>query len=168
MSYTTTTITGNTTAPAELSTTQGGKQVARLRVAVQEAKDKPSSFYNVTVWDDMAKNVAATFTDKGMRVIVEGRLVVREYEDKNGNKRISVDVTAESIGPDLRFAVATARRADGQNGPNAGRGTGVGGAGAAGWGTSVPNASSGAPGASQDVWAQPDQTWNPASDEMPF
>lgn len=153
MSFTNTTIVGNATAAPELTTTQGGKQVAKFSVAVSEGKDKPSSFYRVTVWDEMAEYVAATVL-KGMRVIVQGRLAVREYEH-NGEKRISVDVTAEAVGPDLRFATAQVQSARdrgqgyGQSAPPAVHG----GAGAASWGTSVPNANSGAPGASQgDPW----------------
>lgn len=149
MSYTTTTIVGNATSAPELARTQGGKQLAKFTVAVDEGKDRDSSFYRVTVWDDMAQHVAATIL-KGMRVIVQGRLQVREYEH-NGQKRVSVDVTAESVGPDLRWATATVTRANGQGA----RPAPAGGAGMAAMGTSVPNSSSGAPSGSQDAWAQP-------------
>lgn len=145
---TSTTITGNLVSDPEVSQTRTGKTVTKFRLAVSEGKDKPSSFYNVTVWDEMGEHVAQSLRS-GMRAIVEGRLVLREYEDRNGNKRVSPDVTADSVGPDLRFATATVTRANGQGT----RPAPAGGAGMAAMGTSVPNDVSGAPSGSQDAWA---------------
>lgn len=145
---TSTTITGNLVSDPEVSQTRTGKTVTKFRLAVSEGKDKPSSFYNITVWDEMGEHVARSLS-KGMRAIVEGRLVLREFEDKNGVKRVSADVTADSVGPDLRWATAQVTRATGSNQPA----QHAGGAGAAGVGTSVPNSSSDAPSGSQDAWA---------------
>jgi single-strand DNA-binding protein len=53
----------------------------------------------------MAENAAESLR-KGQRVIVAGRLKNRPYEDKDGNKRTSLEMTADEIGPSLRWAVA--------------------------------------------------------------
>lgn len=113
------TITGNLTSDPEAKWTQSGKRVTKFSVAVSEGKEKESSFYRVTVWDDMGDNVVKSLS-KGQRVIVEGRLQIRQYEQQLGGKGTSVDVTADSVGPDLRFATATVVRNErGQGGQSA-------------------------------------------------
>jgi single-strand DNA-binding protein len=64
---------------------------------------------NVVAWDQLAENVAASLT-KGTRVLVTGRLDVREYEAREGGKRTSVDIAADEIGPTLRWATVTVER----------------------------------------------------------
>ncbi len=136
MADTTITVVGNLTREPELRFTQGGKGVASFGLAVSrrfqvngEWQEK-TSFFNVSAWDNLGENVAATLT-KGMRVIVTGRLEIREYEAREGGKRTSVDITADEIGPSLRWARATVERTErtdgGQGGGNYGGGGNSGG-----------------------------------------
>ena len=96
-------ITGNLTRDPELRTTPGGTSVCSMRVAVNtrrksqsgEWEDKPN-YFDVTVWGAQGEN-CATYLQKGRPVAVNGRLEWREWEDKQGNKRQSVDIIANSV-----------------------------------------------------------------------
>lgn len=107
MSDNTTTISGNLTRDPELRYTQQGKPVAGLGVAVNRwmgpDKEAEVHFFDVTVWDDQAENVAACL-NKGDRVVVTGRLAFRQYDDKEGNKRNAVSIVADEVGASLRWA----------------------------------------------------------------
>lgn len=99
-------IRGNITAPAELRFTSSGKAVASVTVAVNRGRDdnKQTDFYRVTLWESLAENAAQL--EKGTSVLLIGRMESREFEDKQGNKRTSWEVTADAFGPDLRFQTA--------------------------------------------------------------
>jgi single-strand DNA-binding protein len=110
------TVVGNATRDPELRFTPSGVPVASFGVAVNKRKkdgdqwvDAGVDFYNVTAWRDLGTNVAESI-DKGQRIIVTGRLEQREYEAKDGTKRTSVDITADEIGPSLRWATAETQR----------------------------------------------------------
>lgn len=109
-------IVGNVTGAPELRYTPAGKASLRLGIA-ENRKYTPAgatepveetSFYNVVMWGDLAENVAESI-DKGARVVVTGRLQQRSWE-QDGVKRSAVEVIADAIGPDLRFATATVAR----------------------------------------------------------
>ena len=124
----TVTIVGNLTRDPELRFTAGGKGVASFGVAVGrryqqngEWQEK-TSFFNVTAWDTLGENVAASLT-KGTRVLVTGRLEQREYETKEGEKRNVVEIVADEIGPSLRWARAEVERIARDGGGNSGGGT---------------------------------------------
>jgi single-strand DNA-binding protein len=109
------TIVGNLTRDPELRFTAGGKGIANFGVAVNrrwqqngEWQEKVS-FFNVTAWDTLGENAAASLT-KGTRIIVTGRLEQREYETKEGEKRNVVEIVADEIGPSLRWARAEVER----------------------------------------------------------
>jgi single-strand DNA-binding protein len=68
-----------------------------------------TSFFNVTAWDTLGENCAASLT-KGTRVIVTGRLEQRSYETKEGEKRSVTEVIADELGPSLRWAQAQVER----------------------------------------------------------
>jgi single-strand DNA-binding protein len=92
-----------------------------------------TSFMNVVLWEQLAENAAASLT-KGTRVLVSGRLEIREYEARDGSgKRQSVDIVADEIGPTLRWATVTVER-------TAPRGGGDGGGYSGGRGNSAPAA----------------------------
>ena len=98
------TIIGNTTAPAELRFTPQGVAACSFTVAVNERKktqdgwiDDGATFYRVTVWRDYAENVADKLVDKGMRVVVTGKVRTRDYERRDGGKGISLEVTADEV-----------------------------------------------------------------------
>lgn len=112
------TIVGNTTEPAELRFTPSGAAVANFTVAStprtfdknsNEWKDGKTLFMRCSAWRDMAENIAETLEQKGMRVIVTGRLTQRSYE-KDGQTRTTVELEVDEIGPSLRYANAKVNR----------------------------------------------------------
>lgn len=109
-------IRGNITAPVEVRYTQGGKAVGNVTVAVNRGKDdsKQTDFHRVTLWEGLAENPAQLA--KGTSVLVIGRLESREYENREGQKRTSWEITADAFGPDLRFQSAQVTRATGSTG----------------------------------------------------
>ena len=68
-------------------------------------KDGPSSFYRCSIWDAAAENMAESL-DKGQRVIVVGEIAQRSYETNAGDKRSVFEVTAQEVGPSLKWATA--------------------------------------------------------------
>lgn len=94
-------LVGRLTAKPELRYTNGNMPYARFSVAVNRTfsnKDgqRETDFINVVVWRNQAENIAK-FLDKGSLVSVEGRLQTGNYTDKDGNKRYTVDVQADSV-----------------------------------------------------------------------
>lgn len=113
------TVVGNLTADPELRYTQSGVAVANFTIAStprtfdrasNEWKDGDALFLRASVWREFAENVASSLT-KGTRVIAQGRLVQRSYETKEGEKRTTVELQVDEIGPSLRYATATVARA---------------------------------------------------------
>lgn len=104
MSNTHVSLVGNITSEPVLRHTAKGAAVLNFSVAVSESADK-TSFYDVTAWQDLAQNAAETLS-KGMRVVVMGVLTQSSWETNEGEKRNKVQVVADSIGPDLRWATA--------------------------------------------------------------
>jgi single-strand DNA-binding protein len=96
-------ITGNLTRDPELRSTSGGTSVCELRVAVNSSRkdesgnwvDKPN-YFNVKVWGAQGEN-CSTYLSKGRPVAIDGRLDWREWEDKDGNKRQSIDIVADRV-----------------------------------------------------------------------
>ena len=133
----TTTLIGNTTSDVEIRFTQAGKAVGSVTIAVSDrVKDKQTGewkdgnvwFARCTLWGEVAENAAGSIP-KGTRVIAEGRIQQRDWEDKEGNKRTSVEVTVDEIGPSLRYATAQVTRTQAR-----GQGGGFGGGSAQGQG----------------------------------
>jgi single-strand DNA-binding protein len=95
----------------ELRFTPSGVALARVLFAVNRRYQskgewqEETSFFEGTVWGDMAENVAETLT-RGMRVIVFGDLQQRSWETKEGEKRSTIDIRVNEIGPSLRWATA--------------------------------------------------------------
>src|SRR3954463_13832947 len=96
-------LTGNLTRDPELRSTQGGTAVCSLRIATNSRRkdasgnwvEKPN-YFDVTVWGAQGEN-CAQYLSKGRPVAVDGRLDWREWEDKQGNKRQSIDIIADSV-----------------------------------------------------------------------
>ena len=179
------TVVGNLVADPELRFTASGQPVATFRVAstprvmdkaTNEWKDGDSLFLTCNVWRQAAENVAESL-QRGMRVIVTGRLKQRSYETKEGEKRTVFEVEVDDVGPSLRNAsakVARASRTGGAGGggygaPSGGQGSGGQGggqgAGQGGYGgqPSGGQASSGG-SRNEDPWASD----GGYSDEPPF
>jgi single-strand DNA-binding protein len=148
---TTITLVGNLTADPELRFTPSGAAVANFTVAstprtfdrqTNEWKDGDAMFLNCAVWRQAAENVAESL-QKGMRVIVQGRLKSRSYETREGERRTVFEIDVDEIGPALKYATAKISRNSG------GSGGGQGGGGGQGSGRS----SSGGGGFGDDPWA---------------
>jgi single-strand DNA-binding protein len=132
------TIVGNLVADPELRYTPSGQAVANFRVAstpkirdnaTGEWKDGDSLFLTCNVWRQAAENVAESL-QRGMRVIVSGRLRQRSYETREGEKRVVFEVEADEVGPSLRYAsakVVKTNRSGGNFGGQGGGGYGGGG-----------------------------------------
>jgi single-strand DNA-binding protein len=73
-------------------------------------KDGDSLFLTVSTWRQQAENVAESL-QKGMRVVVNGRLKQRSYETKEGEKRTVYEVEVDELGPSLRNATAKVTKA---------------------------------------------------------
>ena len=180
------TIVGNLTADPEMRFTPSGAAVASFTVAstprtfdrqAGEWKDGETLFMRCSIWRDAAENVAESLT-KGMRVIVQGRLVQRSFTTREGENRTVVEMQVDEIGPSLRYAKAQVTRQPrgggqggfgnqnqggyNQGGPQQGGYNGGGGFG--GQGQSGYNAPAG--GAADDPWATGGST--SFGDEPPF
>jgi len=159
------TVVGNLTADPELRFTPSGAAVASFTVAstprtfdrqTNEWKDGEALFLRCSVWRQAAENVAESL-QRGMRVVVQGRLQQRSYETREGEKRTVVEMQVDEVGPSLRYATAKVNRTQ--------RGSSGGGFGAGGSGGSQPSGPSG--GASDDPWASSGPAGG-LSDEPPF
>lgn len=76
-----------------------------------EWEDGETSWFNCTAWRTLGENIAASLT-KGARVIVTGTVSVRQWEDKDGNKRTSVEIDVEDCGPVFPWDQAEVVRAE--------------------------------------------------------
>ncbi len=97
-------LTGNLTADPDLRSLPSGMAVCKLRLAVNTRRkdgasgewvDKPN-YFDITVWGGQGEN-CAKYLSKGRPVAVDGRLEWREWQDKEGNKRQSVDIIADTV-----------------------------------------------------------------------
>jgi len=179
------TVVGNLVADPELRFTASGQPVATFRVAstprIRDAasgewKDGDSLFLTCNVWRQAAENVAESL-QRGMRVIVSGRLKQRSYETKEGEKRTVFEVEVEDVGPSLRNAsakVARAARTGGAGGGGYGGGPAASGGNSGNSGGGGPGGSSGSSGngnasggsRNEDPWAS--DAGAGYSDEPPF
>ncbi|HWH26514.1 MAG TPA: single-stranded DNA-binding protein [Pseudolysinimonas sp.] len=163
------TVVGNLTADPELRYTQGGLAVANFTIAstprtfdrqANDWKDGEALFLRASCWREFAEHVAGSLT-KGARVVATGRLKQRSYETKEGEKRTSIELEIDEIGPSLRYATAQVTRASGGAGggrPQAGAVSGGQPSADEPWAASAP-ATGGA-----DVWNTPGSY----NDETPF
>ena len=155
------TLVGNLVDDPELRFTPSGAAVANFRIAstprtydrqTGEWKDGESLFLSCSVWRQAAENVAESL-QRGMRVIVQGRLKSRSYDDREGNKRTVVEIDVDEVGPSLRSATAKVTRAM-RSGPGGeGGGGGFGGGGGGNQGGGFGGGQGAAP--QNDPWATP-------------
>lgn len=109
----TTTLSGNLTRDPEIRYTRDGQATANFGLAVNrrwqvrgsDEWEEATSFFDIVCWRDLAENVALSLV-KGSRVLVTGRLEQHTWEADGGERRSRVEVTAEDVGPSLRFATA--------------------------------------------------------------
>lgn len=95
-------LQGRLVADPELRHTQSGTAVATFRLAVdrdfkdKESGEKKTDFINVVAWRHTGEFVSRFFT-KGRMALVEGRMQIREYTDRDGIKRYATDVVAANV-----------------------------------------------------------------------
>src|SRR5262245_45905887 len=142
------TVVGNVVDDPELRFTPSGAAVANFRIAstprtfdrqTNEWKDGDALFLSCSVWRQAAENVAESL-QKGMRVVVQGRLKSRQYETREGEKRTVFEIDVDEVGPSLKYATAKVTRTTRSGGGGGYSQQGGGGGGAA---------------ASDDPWATP-------------
>jgi single-strand DNA-binding protein len=138
------TLVGNLVDDPELRFTPSGAAVANFRLAStprtfdrqsNEWKDGDTLFLTANVWRQAAENVAESL-QRGMRVIVTGRLKSRSYETREGERRTVFEIDVDEVGPSLRSATAKVTKAA--------RGSGGGG-----------SFGGGNPGGGDDPWSSP-------------
>jgi single-strand DNA-binding protein len=182
------TVVGNLVDDPELRFTPSGAAVANFRIAStprtfdkqsNEWKDGDALFLSCSVWRQAAENVAESL-QKGMRVVVQGRLKSRQYETREGEKRTVFEIEVEEVGPSLKYATAKvtrAQRSSGGGGYGNQGGGGYGGGAPSGndpWATSAPaGGGQGGPGnqGNQGGAPQGGDPWGApgvGSDEPPF
>jgi single-strand DNA-binding protein len=176
------TVVGNLVDDPELRFTPSGAAVANFRIAstprtfdrqTNEWKDGDALFLTCSVWRQAAENVAESL-QKGMRVVVQGRLKSRQYETREGEKRTVFEIDVDEVGPSLRYATAKVTRTQ-RSGGGGGYGGGQQGGGGGGqqggqpdpWASNAPQGGGGGGsqgGGQSDPWAAP----GVAGDEPPF
>ncbi|MFB4316393.1 single-stranded DNA-binding protein [Actinomadura sp. 21ATH] len=136
------TIVGNLVEDPNLRFTTSGQAVASFRIASTprffdrqsgDWKDGEALFLTCNVWRQAAENCAETL-QRGMRVIVQGRLKQRSYETQQGEKRTVYEIEVDEVGPSLRNATAKVNKTQRQGGGGGGFGGGSGGGGGFGGG----------------------------------
>lgn len=169
------TVVGNLVDDPELRFTPSGAAVANFRIAstprtfdrqANEWKDGDALFLSCSVWRQAAENVAESL-QRGMRVVVQGRLKQRSYETREGEKRTVYELEVDEVGPSLKYATAKVTKTQRSGG-------GFGGGAPSGGGNDPWSTSSGGQGAAQQSQGGQSQGGNDpwaggaAADEPPF
>lgn len=89
-------IIGNATNAPELRKTQNGTAVCGFTVAVNRRFEKITDFFKVNAWRGLAE-VCAKYIEKGTKVAVVGELQPRTFEGKDGQTRISLEISADEV-----------------------------------------------------------------------
>ncbi len=119
-------ITGNLTRDPELRFTPSGQATTSFGVAVNrrwqnrqnQEWEEATSFFDVVCWGQMAENAAQSLT-RGSRVLVDGRLDQRSWENQEGERRSKIEITADEVAPSLRWATVTITKNE-RRGPDGG------------------------------------------------
>lgn len=170
--------TGRLIEAPELRFTAHGKAVVRVRLAFNARRkddrgewvDGDSFFIDGKAFDKAAENIAESL-DKGMEVLVSGRLRTERWETPQGDKRSAPALLIDAIGPSLKSATAKVAKSSGrggQGGYGGGQGGGQQAGGGGGWGGGSGGAPRGGGGApADDPWAS-DGGAGGYGDEPPF
>ncbi|MBV8068044.1 MAG: single-stranded DNA-binding protein [Candidatus Eremiobacteraeota bacterium] len=90
-------LVGNLTRDPEIRYTQSGKGVTKFSLAVNNPRNKEeTTFVDIVAWDRLGET-CNTYLKKGSNCLVEGRLVIRSYDDKDGNKRKATEVVIDNM-----------------------------------------------------------------------
>jgi single-strand DNA-binding protein len=110
-------LVGNITRDPELRFTPSGQPTTSFGLAVNrrwqnrqtQEWEEATSFFDIVCWRELAENASESLR-RGARVIVTGRLDQRTWETSDGEKRSKVEVTADELGPSLRWASAEIKK----------------------------------------------------------
>jgi single-strand DNA-binding protein len=117
-------LVGNLTRDPEIRYTQSGKAVTKFTLAVNNPRNKEeTTFVDIVAWDRLGET-CNTYLKKGSSTLVEGRLVIRSYDDKDGNKRKATEVVIDNM------QMLSTRGAGGEGGSEFSGGSGAAYAGA--------------------------------------
>lgn len=163
------TITGNLTADPELRFTHTGTPVANFSVAStprvydrqkNEWRDGETTYLKCTAWRELGENAAESL-QKGSPVIVQGKLITKTFDTREGDTRRVMEMEAENVGPNLRHGTAKFTKT-----PRKGNGGQQGNYQQQGGGQTQNYAPQG--GANDDPWAAPAGNNNaPANNQQP-
>lgn len=165
------TVVGNLTADPELKYVGSGTPVASFTVAstprnlnrqTNEWEDGEAMFIRCSVWREYAENVTESLS-KGMRVVVTGKLQVRNYQRQDGSQGTSIEMQVDEVGPSLRYATAQVNRTSG-----GGNGGNRGGYNQGGGQTGRASYDAPAGGSQYDPWGQAPQGGSSFDDNPPF
>ncbi|MBA3309499.1 MAG: single-stranded DNA-binding protein [Nocardioidaceae bacterium] len=174
---TTITIIGNLVDDPDLRFTPSGAAVANFRIAStprtfdrqnNEWRDGETLFMTCSVWRQAAENAAESL-QRGMRVIVTGRLKSRSFETREGEKRTVFEIDVDEVGPSLRSATAKVTKASRSGGSGSGGDSGGGGNSATTndpWASAPAGQGGGQQGGGNDPWASSSSTSR--GDDPPF
>src|SRR5690348_17661365 len=96
-SYNRVILVGNLTRDPEIRYTQSGKGVTKFTLDVNNPRNKEeTTFVDIVAWDRLGET-CNTYLKKGSNCLVEGRLVIRSYDDKDGNKRKATEVVIDNM-----------------------------------------------------------------------
>jgi single-strand DNA-binding protein len=96
-------LIGNLGANPEVKTLQGGKKLVKFSIATSESyknaegkKIKETQWHNLVAWNKTAE-IAEKYLRKGSEVAIEGKLVNKNYTDKEGNKKYSTEILVNEV-----------------------------------------------------------------------
>jgi len=113
-SYNRVILVGNLTRDPEIRYTQSGKSVTKFTLAINNPRNKEeTTFVDIVAWDRLGET-CNTYLKKGQSTLVEGRLVIRNYDDKDGNKRKATEVVIDNM------QMLSSRTGGGESGGNSG------------------------------------------------
>jgi len=115
------TLIGRLGADPEVSHTSGGTTVVKMRIATSETwRDKSSGerkertqWHSVVIWNEGIGKVAQQYLSKGSKVMVEGQIETRKWQDRDGQDRYSTEIVLRSFGAQL---ILLGSKGDGNSG----------------------------------------------------
>ena len=92
-------LTGNLTRDPELTETTSGVSICRFAIAVNRNYsgsdgERKTDFFNCTAWRGLGETISR-YAKKGKKIAVVGSVEMRNYEDRDGNKRTAVDINVQ-------------------------------------------------------------------------
>ena len=89
-------LTGRLTKDVDVKYTQNGKCVALFSMAVNGLKKEDVYFFNIVAWNKTAE-LCGNYLTKGSKVLIEGQLTTRSYEDNSGSKKTVTEIIASNV-----------------------------------------------------------------------